>query len=386
MSVRKIKGSWWVDFMYNKERVRKRSPHDSKSAAEAMEAHLRKLVAQHGSVATALAVLAPKPAERRSSTFAKFSEQWMRDYVAVNNKPSEQYTKRRVLQHDLLPFFGAMELDAIRPVNIEQFKRLMLDRPLKAKTINNALGILRKCLATAVEWEELSALPRFRPLKSVSPEMRFLSPTELDSLLAASFDPWRAMILTAARTGLRFSELIGLEWADLDINKRVFIVRRGVVRGHVGTPKNGRSRLIPLTREVLDVLQAQPRGADRIFTLHGGRVQYDTAWWHLERICERAEVPRIGWHTLRHTFASHLVARAAPLRAVQDLLGHSTIQMTMRYTHLAPDALRDAVSLLEKQTPPERKLSLASNWQPEPATTIAQTKTPAFAGVSDGSS
>jgi integrase len=71
----------------------------------------------------------------------------------------------------------------------------------------------------------------------------------------------------------------------------------------------------------------------------------------LANALKRAGLRHIGWHALRHTFASQLVMRGAPIKAVQELLGHSTIEMTMRYSHLSPDARRDAVRLLDVKEP-----------------------------------
>ena len=65
------------------------------------------------------------------------------------------------------------------------------------------------------------------------------------------------------------------------------------------------------------------------------------------RNATRAGIRPIGWHTLRHTFASHLVMRGVPLKAVQELMGHATIDMTMRYAHLSPDVKKDAVRALD---------------------------------------
>lgn len=71
------------------------------------------------------------------------------------------------------------------------------------------------------------------------------------------------------------------------------------------------------------------------------------AKWPLWRVCKRAGLRRIGWHVLRHSFASHLVMKGVPLKVVQELLGHATMEMTMRYAHLSPNVGRDAVKLLD---------------------------------------
>ena len=70
------------------------------------------------------------------------------------------------------------------------------------------------------------------------------------------------------------------------------------------------------------------------------------------RAADRAGIRRIGWHVARHSFASHLVMRGVPMRTVQELMGHQTIEMTMRYSHLSPDARRDAVQLLDVKPQP----------------------------------
>ena len=72
----------------------------------------------------------------------------------------------------------------------------------------------------------------------------------------------------------------------------------------------------------------------------------------LLRACKRAGLRQIGWHVLRHTFASHLVMKGAAIKAVQELLGHRTIKMTERFAHLSPDVRRDAVRLLDRSVPP----------------------------------
>jgi site-specific recombinase XerD len=84
--------------------------------------------------------------------------------------------------------------------------------------------------------------------------------------------------------------------------------------------------------------------------------------WGLWRACKRAGLRRVGWHGLRHSFASHLVMRGVPLKAVQELLGHATIEMTMRYSHLSPEGEPNRRACWTS-TPPREWIFVATWWQ-----------------------
>jgi integrase len=182
-----------------------------------------------------------------------------------------------------------------------------------------------------------------------APEFDFLTFEEADRLLAAAESEWRAMIALGLKAGLRHGELLALRWSDLDLHSNRLLVRRNMCEGHMGTPKGGRGRDIPMCDSALAALRVhRKRSPDLVFASpEGTMLTAKSCKWPLWRACTRAGVRRIGWHVLRHTFASHLVMRGAPLKAVQELLGHATIEMTMRYAHLSPQVGRHAVQLLD---------------------------------------
>lgn len=158
------------------------------------------------------------------------------------------------------------------------------------------------------------------------------------------------MVFVALRTGLRLGELRGLRWEDVDLRRSRILVRVAADDEQVlHPPKNGKTREIDLGDEAIDVLRGHKhlRGP-HVFCEDDGAILSQRACQHgIEKCCKRAGLRLIGWHVLRHTFASTLVMRGATLRAVQDLLGHGSLAMTLRYSHLSPDARRDAVRLLD---------------------------------------
>lgn len=359
MAVTKVKGSWWVDFSYNADRLRKRSPLNTRSGAAAFEGQLRHLVARHGTVRAALAALEPEVREK-AMCFARFAERWMRDYVSVHNKHSEQYTKHLVLRTRLIPAFGALDLASITTAEVDRFKRKTMESALKPKSINNYLTILRKCLGTAVDWGLLSALPNIRLLKAPAPGFRYLTTEEVVALATAAEGVWHDMIVFAAQTGLRFSELTALEWTDIDVKNRIVSVRRGRVMRQISSPKNYRVRHVPLSTAVLVALEGRRRGEGLVFSYHDRPISSQTAIVYLHAACCRAGIAPHGWHVLRHTFASHLAQRGASLQALKELLGHSSITMVLRYAHLAPNYLAETIRLLEPAP-----LGMAAGRQPE---------------------
>lgn len=344
MAVRKPKNRYWqVDFQINGVRYRESSPMNTKAGAEAYEATLRQRLARGEDIQMKSPVI-------EKIDFKTFADEWMKTTVKTTNKPSEVRTKISILKNHLLPFFGVVLLKGITPLLIEQYKTLKIKQGLTAKTVNNHLTILKRCLRVALEWGRLESMPKTALLKTTSQRLDFLSPSESKQLIQGYHEPmWREMLLLALRTGLRLGELCALDWQDIDFQNKQLAVNRSIVRGIVGTPKSGKPRYIPLTDEVCKAIYERRQRKGFVFHRGNGEPLTDRmASNAIQRACKQSGVRCIGWHTLRHTFASRLVSEGVALNVVQVLLGHSTIAMTMRYAHLAPSATRVAIDVLEQ--------------------------------------
>ena len=162
-------------------------------------------------------------------------------------------------------------------------------------------------------------------------------------------------VLLSMNTGLRRGESIKLRWACVDFNRRLL-----TVEGR--NAKSRQTRHVPLNEEALSVLQRwreQSGTGMRVFNVITG---FQAAW---EKLLERAAISNFRWHDLRHHFASRLVQHGVPLNTVRDLLGHSSVQMSLRYAHLAPDQRREAVAKLNER--PLLALTMRLQWGSDPA-------------------
>lgn len=348
MSVRKKDGSWWVDFMFNGERLRKRTMAASRTEALMQEGQFRREVLLQGSISAVLKAMEPKP-EDRSVTFAEFAEEWLATYVRTNNRASEQRTKAGVMRKHLLPHFGELKLEAVQRREIEAYKSAKLDEGLVPKTINNHLTILGKCLRTALEDNVIPSVPLIKWLKRKPAEFDYLMPAESHRLLQNRTEPlWTDMARLALRTGLRRGELMALDWSAIDLAHKRLTVRTSLVDGVMEAPKSNVIRHLPLTEDVVAMLSRSPRRKGTVFQnpVTAKPMTKHLMELGLDRLCRRTGLRHIGWHVLRHTFASQLAMAGVPILTIKELMGHSSIQMTMRYAHLSPSTLALAVPLL----------------------------------------
>jgi integrase len=339
MGVRKRYSKWWVDFSFKNERYRRPSPENSRAGALAYEAVLRQKLSRGEPL--------EKEETKGSVLFKDFAADWFKTYVKNNNKPSEVRSKESMLRVHIVPFFGNIKLEKIGNLEIEKFKSKKIEERLNPKTINNHLTVLRKCLNTAVDWEMLDFCPAIKALKTLPQKFDFLSEDECSLLVNSAQGIYRDMIILALGTGLRFGELVALKWEDVDFKNNEITVSRSLVEGILGSTKSNRIRRIPMTDSVLESLKGLKKENGFIFTNRNENpVVRRTCVRVLRRACREAGIRNIGWHVLRHTFASHLAQAGANLVAVQNLLGHSEIRTTMRYAHIDRNVLVEAINVL----------------------------------------
>jgi integrase len=345
MSTHKRGNSWYIDFRFNHRRYRQKSPENSKAGAQAYESVLRQKLSRGESIEFIETPPTTIP------IFADFCEEWMTKYVETNNKWSEIVSKRTILKSNILPFFGRLRLDQITNRHIDEYKTIKMRAGLKNKTINNHLSCLRKCLNTANDWGIIEFVPKIKLLKVPPPQTTFLTQDECSTLLGRVDGNWRDMILFVLLTGLRFGELSALMWTDIDFVQKIITVQRSFSMGKLGSTKGNKIRKIPLAEDLLFMLGSKKRFGKYIFAEEDGEPPSQSTYCKkMLELSKYANSKKVTWHLLRHTFASHLANSHVVIQSIQILLGHSDLKTTMRYAHIAPNTLVEAIDLLPKHS------------------------------------
>lgn len=320
---------WYVDYYVGPRRIRQSVGPDKRLA----EAVLHKRLAE---------VAEGRHLERRPDGTVPF-EEILQDYLEYSkiNKRSYQRTDLPLAAH-LLHFFREMRMCDITPSDIERFKGRRLSEGASRKEVNLELSLFRSACNLAVRNRKIAQSP-MEGVRMLSLEYRyprFLTSEEMARLVAVCREPLKSVVITALTTGMRRGEILSLRWGQVDLEAGILRLPR---------TKSGRPREIPISGLLKQTLLAwqrpNPSPDTMVFCYPDGRPIVDpkTAF---RLACRRANIQNFRFHDLRHTAASWLVMEGVPLPTVMEMLGHSSIQMTMRYAHLSPDHKMEAAQKL----------------------------------------
>jgi integrase len=268
---------------------------------------------------------------------------------------STEQSHSSTLKRWILPRWGDRPLEEVKPVAVEEWLRSLTLAP---KTKVNLRSLFHLIYEHARRWELTDRNPidlvRQRGGRRCIP--RVLTPGEIRLLLAQLVEPCHTMVMVAACLGLRASEIVGLQWQDLNWEDLTVLIRRGVVNGRSRDTKTEASqKSLPIDPRLSRSLQelwkrSLHRGPqDWVFANSGGRPrgQQNILQRHLRPAALRAGIGKIGWHTFRHSYSTMLRGAGADIKVQQELLRHSTIQSTMNaYTQAVSEQKRSANSMV----------------------------------------
>lgn len=314
------------------------------------------IVKRKGIGSTSKTFLTRKDAE----DWAKITEAAMIRGHYISNRDAEKTTLHELVERyrsDVLPTkrgngfspalnaldaaLGKLALSAITSKRVADYR----DKRLKEKspdTVRKEVNLLSRLIDLAgKEWGiTLPANPCkmvARPAVGKARDRR-IEGDELDRILGKSEPPIAAIIEFAIETAARLGELLSVKWADVDLKKRVMIVRG--IDGR-GTKNDDAFRAVPLSSravEILKNLKTLPRSIDgRVFYWWRGSDSFNKTW---KRVCKRAGVEGLRFHDLRHEATSRLFEKGVfDSMEIASITGHKTLQMLKRYTHLKAEDL-----------------------------------------------
>lgn len=366
---------WLISIYKGKVEGRSRYHHEyfkgSKAEAEIEEARLK---GEFGTI---------QSSGGTDPTVAEFVERWLADYIKPFSAPSTVNLYEMFMRSRIIPELGKLKLKNLNASHVQRMYRKMamerkdgVRKPVSVGTINGLNRVLKSAMSQAVR----EGLIRDNPcMMARPPAMERFEPTIIDSshlhnfLEAAKASDYYALIETALMTGLRQGELLALTWDDIDLKNGIVTVNKALKgRGndsYVDQPKTRSGfRTVLLPKHTIETLkrhkekqEAQKAKAGETYVDEGIVFATKTGSYAnghnitrrtIKSICEKAGLPPMRFHDLRHTHGSLLAANSLSARAISDRLGHSDAAFTMRiYTHKTSLSQVAVVNVLDAMFP-----------------------------------
>lgn len=279
---------------------------------------------------------------KNSPTFQEFIEKQYLPYVMIHKRSWDQ--DQKMIQLRLIGLWGKIKMPDIVREDIEVFQKTLVNHGFKPASVNRYMALVKFIFSLAEKWEVIDKSParNVKQLAENNQKERYLTQEETERLLqelkncksTVVPDIIEFLILTGARKG----EAVHAKWEDVDFDRGLWTIPLS---------KSGKSRYVPLSQAAIDVLMRRSgNDSEYIFPnpVTGEPLKHFHGTW--DRIRQRAGIPDVRIHDLRHNFASLLINSGRSLYEVQKLLGHSQISTTQRYAHLSQDTLQEATEMV----------------------------------------
>ena len=318
MGIRKRGKTWWVDITApSGERIRRSAETEDKRQAQEYHDRLKSELWR-----------VDKLHEKPKRTWDEAALRWLED-----RKRGSEDTLVGILRW-LQPHLRGKVLQDIHPGLIDEIVRKKKKEGVSSSTISKYLMVMRAVLRFAHGLGWVESLPRIRTLKTTEKRIRFLTRDEASRLLKALPEHKADIARFSLSTGLRMSNVLGIEWSQIDIGRQIAWI-------HPDQAKARKAIAVPLNPEAIAVVRKQLGKCDsHVFSFNGKPIKrVNNRGW--SKALEKAGIKDFRWHDLRHTWASWHVQAGTPLHVLQELGGWESVEMVKRYAHLSAEHLKE---------------------------------------------
>lgn len=320
MSLYKRDNVWWINICHEGKRIRKSTGTSNKTAAQRLHDQIK--------------------ADLWKKNFLKEKP----DYIWLDAvvRWLEESQHKKSLDDDkahlrwLDPFLRNMKMRDITRDIIDKILSAKLNEGVKPSTVNRMLEIVRAILRKAErEWEWIDRAPSIRMLKEDNRRIRWITTEEAEKLIHNLPSHLADMAAFSLATGLRMSNITGLEWKDLDLVKRHAWIHPDQAKARKAIP-------VPLNSDAVAIMRRQLGKHNQYVFVYKGNPISDCNTKAWKKALKRAGIENFRWHDLRHTWASWHVQNGTSLQELQQLGGWASFEMVLRYAHLSSDHLKEA--------------------------------------------
>lgn len=318
---------YYIDYSVNGRRVREAVGENRKMAFDALgkkRAAIRE--GKHFDI--------EKNEKIRFSDFAD-------EYLKIHSSNNRSYHKDELNAKMLKSLLGDKYLHEITSMDVERFKAERATT-VSVATTNRGLALLKSMFNRAIEWRKVKENPcrSVKLFKENNQILRYLEGEEIRKLISNCDGYLKGIVTTALFTGMRKNEILSLKWGECDFTRQII---------RIINTKNKETRSIPMHDLVRDTLIAIPKHPDSpyIFYKNNGE-PFINVRKSFDKLLKACRIDKFRFHDMRHTYASQLAMSGVDLNTIRELLGHKSLQMTLRYAHLSPDHKRRAVDSLNR--------------------------------------